>query len=408
MPGSRLAAIAFDDAQRMLSADVPFPTTTEIVPVFKCAGHILAERIGAQHDLPGADSSAMDGYAIRYEDFEPGKILPVQARCSACALPVPLSTGHATRVFTGAAMPAHADTVVMQEYVRESAAGIEIMTAPRAGQHVRMRGEDVRTGQLLLPAGTLLRPAQIALMSAQGIDRVSVFAKLRVGILTTGDEVVLPGNTRTAQQTFDSNGPMLAALVEGMGASVSRITHARDNEPQIQSALAQMLPHCDLIVSAGGTSSGERDLVRATIEALGATMSTWQVRMKPGKPLALATVAGKPFVGLPGNPAAAFAVFTLLITPLIRRMQGRTALFPPTPRFALDLDKNGHAYRDEFLRVVSVTDESGSTRLVPLAQQSPSALGSLAAASGLARIRPGGTVTRGDAVPYYDFQHWLA
>jgi molybdopterin molybdotransferase len=404
---TRPKVLSFDAAQQRLSADAPLPADVEFVPVSKCAGYVLAEQVSTVLDLPHGDSSAMDGYAIRHEDYAPGKTLEVQERCYAGDLPSPLCAGYATRLFTGTMMPAHADTVVMQEYVRERGSAIEIVAEPRQGQHVRKRGEDVRAGQPLLAAGTLVRPAQIALMSAQGIDRVPVFSKLRVGILTTGDELVSAGNARTPQQTFDSNGPMLASLIEGMGASVSRVVHVRDSEFEIRCALAQLLPHCDLIISAGGASVGERDLVRTTIESLGGTISVWQVRMKPGKPVALASVLGKPFVCLPGNPAAAFAVFTLLITPMIRRMQGRTAILPPVPQFALDIERKGHEYRDEFLRVRSIVDEEGRIRLVPFEQQSPAALSSLAQASGLARVRPGCSVKCGDLAPYYDFHHWL-
>ncbi|MEA3122944.1 MAG: molybdopterin molybdotransferase [Paraburkholderia sp.] len=401
-------ALTFDEAQRRLLANAPLPSSTERVPSCKCAGSVLAERVDATLDLPRADSSAMDGYALRHGDILEHKTLPVQDRCYAGDIPQPLRPGHAIRLFTGATMPAHADTVIMQEYVRESAGAIEILRVPRQGQHVRKQGEDVHAGQLLLPRGTLLRPAQIALMSSQGIDRVAVFTKLRVGILTTGDELVAPGSVGTQQQTFDSNGPMLAALVEGMGASVPCVLHARDNPVQIRSAIAQLLPQCDVIISAGGASVGERDLMQATLQSLGATISVWQVRMKPGKPLSIATIFDKPFVCLPGNPAAAFAVFMLLLTPMIRRMQGRMAILPPAPKIGFDAPRKGHEYRDEFLRVLNVVDDEGRMRLVPFEQQSPAALSSLAQASGFARVRPGCSLSPGDLAQYYDFQHWLA
>jgi molybdopterin molybdotransferase len=404
----RPKVLSFEDAQQAFIAAAPLPTAVELVPHSKSAGFVLAEPVSAVLDLPHSDSSAMDGYAIRHEDYASGKALSVQERCYAGGVPSPLAERSATRLFTGATIPAGADTVVMQEYVRERSGAIEVIAAPRRGQHVRKRGEDVRVGQLLMPAGALVGPAQIALMSAQGIDHVAVFSKVRVGILTTGDELVVPGRPRAPHQTFDSNASMLTALVEGMGARALRIVHARDGEIEIRRALAQLLPDCDLIISAGGVSGGERDLVRPAIESLGATMSVWQVRMKPGKPLALASVAGKPFVCLPGNPAAAFATFTLLVTPMIRRMQGKTAILPPVPQFALDAERKSHEYRDEFLRVRSIVDNEGRVRLTPFEQQSPAALGSLVAATGLARVRPGHEVNRGDAVRYYDFQHWLA
>ena len=261
--------------------------------------------------------------------------LPIQQRCYAGDVPEPLKPGHAIRLFTGSVIPDGADTVVMQEDTTEADNQVEISRPPKPGQHIRRRGEDTLAGAPLLAAGTQLEAAHVALLASQGLASVRVFGQLRVGILTTGDELVLPGQPRAAEQIYNSNGPMLAALARGMGALPVHVLHARDTEEDLLAAFKTLLADCDLVLSVGGVSVGERDLVKPALAALGGELSLWKVRMKPGKPVALAYIAGKPVVSLPGNPVSAYAVFAMLVTPLVRRMQGRETLFPPISQLPL-------------------------------------------------------------------------
>ena len=400
--------LEFDEAQSQLTAAAPAPSRTETVPLASAAGRVLAVSLTATVDLPSADNSAMDGYAIRFADYQPGAKLPIQQRSYAGDQPAPSIAGQATRLFTGSLIPTGADTVVMQEDTREADDTVEIMQAPRAGQHVRKLGEDVRSGTPLLPAGTLLQSAHIALLASQGLARIEVHPRLRVGILTTGDELAVPGQPRETSQVYNSNGPMLAALAQGLGAEVTQVLHARDNMADLQTALRELQASCDLIISVGGVSVGDRDLVKPAIETLGGELAMWKVRMKPGKPVAMARLDGTLMICLPGNPVSAYAVFAMLASPMIRRMQGRAQVYPPVLRAALRTDKTRQDSREEFLRVQYRPVANGSADLAPYGNQGSGVISSLPWADGLARLPAGVPVNDGDIVAYYDLKHWLA
>jgi molybdopterin molybdotransferase len=272
---------------------------------------------------------------------------------------------------------------------------------------VRKRGEDAHDGQLIVAQGTRLNAAHVGLLAMQGLDRVSVFRQLRVGILTTGDELVGVGNPKGRQQVFDSNGPMLSALAQGMGALVNCTLHVRDNLFETRSALAHLAARSDVVISAGGVSVGEKDFLYSALDSLGGTMELLGVRMKPGKPFSVGYIFGKPVICLPGNPGAAYAVFALMASPILRRMQGRSTLFPVTSIVSLQGGRRGSKDRDDFVRVANGFSPDRRQLLVPLEQQSPGTVSSLATASGLARIRPGSVLVDGDAIEYYDFNSWL-
>ncbi|WP_419340884.1 gephyrin-like molybdotransferase Glp [Achromobacter sp. PD1] len=398
----------FDQAQTLLANAAGPLQRSEEVSLADAADRVLAADLTATVDIPPADNSAMDGYALRVADWGAGVRLPIQQRCYAGEMPEPLKPGHAIRLFTGSLIPEGADTVVMQEDTAEADGQVEISRAPKPGQHIRRRGEDTMAGAPLLAAGTVLEAAHVALMASQGLARVRVVGQLRVGILTTGDELVLPGQPRAAEQIYNSNGPMLAALARGMGALPVHVLHARDTEADLQAAFKTLLADCDLVVSVGGVSVGERDLVKPALASLGGELALWKVRMKPGKPVALAQIDGKPVVGLPGNPVSAYAVFTLLVTPLMRRMQGRDTLFPPTSLLPLRTEHPRQDGREEFLRVQRRLAEDGSAELVPYGHQGSGVISSLPWATGLARLPADVQVQDKDRVAYYDLRHWLA
>ncbi|AHV94104.1 gephyrin-like molybdotransferase Glp [Bordetella holmesii] len=394
----------FDEAQAQLAKAADAITRREILPLASLAGRVLAQDIQAGLDLPPADNSAMDGYALRYADYEAGRALPVSQRIFAGDMPAVLPPGQAARLFTGSLMPPGADTVVMQEDTRETDGKVEILQPPRAGQHVRKRGEDTTAGQALLAAGTVLQASHIALLASQGLAQAEVYGRLRVGILTTGDELVFPGSPRQDQQIYNSNGAMLAALAEGMGAEATHVLHARDEQASLNAAFARLLQDCDLVLSVGGVSVGERDLVKPVLEAMGATLVLWKVRMKPGKPVALAHIQGKPLVCLPGNPVSAYAVFTVLVSPLVRRMQGRSTTHPRVDWIPLRTEHTRRDGREEFLRVQY--DAGQAPQLHPYAKQGSGVMSSLPWASGLARLPYDTDISDGTAVRYYDFRYW--
>jgi len=400
--------LEFDIAQARLAESAPLPQTTETCLLHEALGRVLAENLLATHDLPPADNSAMDGYAIRHADCQAGKPLPVQQRCFAGQAPEPLQPGKAIRLFTGSLIPQGADTVVMQEDCTESDGQVTIDTLPHRGSHVRKRGEDIAQGRTLLTSGTYLQASHITLLASQGVERVTVYSRLKIGILTTGDELVAPGKPLGPAQIYNSNGPMLAALATGMGAQVVHVLHALDTHESLREAFTRLIGDCDLILTVGGVSVGEKDLVKATIEQMGGGVDLWRVRMKPGKPVALAQAHGKPIVCLPGNPVSAYVVYTLLVSPMVRAMQGRAVKLPPISYAQLDADKAFNETREEFLRVRAAAQADGSMRLHPYAQQSSGVMSSLPWSTGLARIPADTLVGRGDIVAYYDYAHWQA
>lgn len=398
----------FDQAQTLLANAAGPLQRTEEASLLAAPGRVLAADLDATVDIPPADNSAMDGYALRLADWNPHVRLPVQQRCYAGDVPEPLKPGHAIRLFTGSLIPDGADVVVMQEDAIEADGQVQISREPQPGQHIRRRGEDTLAGAPLLRAGTLLQAAHVALLASQGLAAVPVYGQLRVGILTTGDELVLPGQPRATQQIYNSNGPMLAALVRGMGALPVHVLHARDTEADLLAAFTTLVADCDLVLSVGGVSVGERDLVKPALAALGGELSLWKVRMKPGKPVALAQIDGKPVVSLPGNPVSVYAVYAMLVSPLVRRMQGRADIFPPVSQLPLRTEQPRQDEREEFLRVQRRVSADGSGELVPYGHQGSGVISSLPWATGLARLPADVPVHDKDRVPYYDLRHWLA
>jgi len=398
----------FDTAQRQFAAAFAPPHAAVSIPVEQAAGHVLATPLSAVLDQPPADQSAMDGYAVRHADLEHGEPLRVAQRCYAGDAPSPLAPGTAARIFTGSLIPPGADTVVIQEHAREQDGGVTFDAPQRSGSHIRRRGEEVRAGDLLMPAGVRLGAMHVGVAAAQGCARIAVRPPLRVGILTTGDELVPCGEPRAPRQIYNSNAPMLAALVSGTGAGVTASEHAADTPAAVDQALREMAARCDLVVCVGGASVGDKDLLRPALTALGASFVVSGVRMKPGKPVALARFDERPVVLLPGNPGAAMIAFALFVAPLIRCLQGRDDCLPAVPSLPIDIDAEPDAQRERFVRVRRTIDATGAPVLDTLRQQGAGTLQSLLQASGLARLPTGRRIARGDAVPYYDFAHWLA
>uniref|UniRef100_UPI00334041C8 molybdopterin molybdotransferase MoeA n=1 Tax=Castellaniella defragrans TaxID=75697 RepID=UPI00334041C8 len=398
----------FDTAQATLAARAHTPATHTMLPLDALQGRVLAQDIVAKVDLPRADNSAMDGYALRCADFSPNTFLPVQAFQYAGYMPEALRPGQAIRLFTGSLIPEGADTVVMQENTEALDQGVRILHAPRPGDHIRRRGEDMRQGEVVLQRGTLVGPGQIAVLAAQGYATAPAYPRLRIGILTNGDELIPPGQPLGPAAVYNSNGPMLAALCRGMGADPVAVLHAPDQAGAIESALNELARTCDLILSVGGASVGDKDLVKPAVETLGGTLELWRVRMKPGKPVALASLGGRPLICLPGNPVSAFVVFTLLATPLIRGLQGRREILPPVWRGILRTDRTWSGGRDDFPRVRVEHRADALPTLSPYEQQSSGAVAGLAWTQALARIPANIETGDGATLDWYPLADWLA
>jgi molybdopterin molybdotransferase len=293
-------------------------------------------------NLPPHANSAVDGYAFAYADLVPGRetVLPVLGRAAAGhPLGRPSERGGAIRIFTGAPMPQGTDTVMMQEDCVAEDGRVRLKPGIKKGANRRHAGEDVAEGAVALAAGRRLSPADLGLTAALGYRELPVFRRLRVALLSTGDEVRDPGTALSSGMIYDANRFMLAALLGKLGCAVSDFGIRPDREAALADTLASASTGHDLIVTSGGVSTGEEDHVKPAIERLG-KLHFWRLAIKPGRPVALGQIAGVPLIGLPGNPVAALVTFVVLARPLILRLAGATASVPQL--FSV---RSGFAYR---------------------------------------------------------------
>ncbi|CAE6959335.1 gephyrin-like molybdotransferase Glp [Paraburkholderia domus] len=399
--------LVFDVAQQRVLSFGNSIVGAESIPIAECATRVLAEDVVAIRDYPAEDNSAMDGYACRFADVIRFGKLSVQQRCAAGTLPAPLVPGKATRVSTGSLIPEGADVVIIQEHAVEHQGVVRVSREVMSGQNIRRKGEDIKRGDALLDRGTLLCPADVGVLATQGISDVRVRKRLRVGILTSGDEVTQAGGSINRAQSFDVNTPMLKSLLLRLGAEITECIHVRDSIDDSTAALRKLHSTTDVIICAGGISVGERDYLKEALKSLHARLELCRVWMKPGKPVSRATLWDKPVVCLPGNPGAAFCVFLLLVSPLIRRLQGRTLVIPQVSKLPVRHSLQGSRGRDDFLRADLNLDGNSRPQVVPLTSQSPGAVSSLSRSSGLIRARPSRTYAEGELMEFYDFSHWL-
>lgn len=314
--------LAVDAAIEQLLAQAPPPPSTEVIALGQALGRVTAEEVFSPLDLPGWDNSAMDGYALRAFDVpEQGGYLMLAGRIAAGhSSDVPLQAGQTVRIFTGAPLPPGADSVVPQERCRVY--GQRIWCPPlRLGEHVRKRGEELQRGQRVLSAGRRLRAQEIGLLAAAGIGRVKVYRPLRVCLLSSGDELREPGQPLAPGQIYNSNRHLVAALLRGWGVEVHDYGVMADALAASRDALVLASSECDLLLTTGGVSVGEEDHLKQAIQALG-NVDFWRLAIQPGKPLAFGRVAGKPWIGLPGNPTAALVTALVVVRPFLLRAQG--------------------------------------------------------------------------------------
>lgn len=359
-----------------------FPIGVEVVSLEAAVGRVLAETVIAPADIPAADTSAMDGYAVSSRSFDGGapQELEVAGECRTGHVSPPLAGGSCARIFTGAEVPSGADAVVMQENVERVGQGVRFSSVPRPGENIRKRGEDLRAGARALEAGTRLSPFHLGLLAALDRAEVKVSRRPRVVIVATGDELRAPG-TPGAPGLPESNGYALAALAQLAGAEVKRKPITRDDQAAIERALAEAAAQADVVLTIGGVSVGDHDLVRPALAALGAESHFYKVRMKPGKPLALSRLGACWVLGLPGNPASAQVTFSLFGIPLLRALQGDIA---PTP--ALRRAKSTREIRQKAGRLGFFRARIQGAEVEPLANQSSGASTTMAWANCLVLV----------------------
>jgi molybdopterin molybdotransferase len=416
---SQLSNDCFDTDQEMLRLDEALALIesrmapvagSETVAIDGAAGRILAADVTARHDVPPHDNSAVDGYAVHHADLDPDgpTRLPVTGRIAAGhPLERPARQGEALRIFTGAVMPAGADTVLMQEDCTLDGGIVTIPPGIAPGDNRRLAGEDLRRGATVLHAGRRLRPEDLGLAAASGHAAVAVRVPLRVALFSTGDELRDPGPDLAPGAICDSNRHMLHGLLASLGCAVSDLGILADRAESVHEALAAAAPAHDLLITSGGVSVGEEDHVKGAIESLGG-LSFWRLAIKPGRPLALGHIddAGRtvPFVGLPGNPVAVAITFFRLARPLILRLAGASETAPRLWRVHTGFEMKKKAGRREFVRCRLEPGKDG----VPVARQAGAqgsgVLSSLSAADGLVELDEEMTyVAAGEAVDFLPF-----
>ena len=379
------------DMERLIGERIAPVAETERVALGRARGRVTAADVIASVDLPPFDNSAVDGYAVRHADLasDADTRLAIGGRLTAGArADIALQTGQAIRIFTGALMPAGADTVFMQEDVTVDGDSVVLPRGLAPGANRRLAGEDVPAGNVVLPAGTVLEPQHVALAAALGITALEVRRRLKVAIFSTGDEVVEPGAPRSAAAIYDANRYLLAALLERLGAAVTDLGILADAPDALADALQAAAGAHDLIVTSGGVSTGEADYVRAAVERIG-SLVFWRVAIKPGRPVAMGVIRGAAnegsaaFVGLPGNPVAVFVTFVRVVKPLLRRLSGaqpqELLALPVRAAFAYRKKKD----RREYVRVALRRAADGEIEAVKHPQDGAGILTSLTETDGL-------------------------
>jgi molybdopterin molybdotransferase len=410
--------MSVEQAQALIAERLPLPEGSETVPLAAARGRVLAADLVAPIALPPFFNAAVDGWAFRHEDLGFGveTRLDQAGRVAAGHVPArPVAAGEAVRVFTGAPMPYGADTCVMQEDVRIVGRSVLVPPGLKRGANARPAGEDVAKGATALPAGRRLGPAEIGLAAALGQAQLPVRPLPRVGVFSTGDELVEPGRKLGPAQTHDSNRFTLLALLGGLPCVASDLGIVPDHPVRTAAALAEAARDHDLLLTSGGVSTGEEDHVRAAIEASG-RLVFWRLAVKPGRPAAMGMLpkqgrdfgaGGTPVVGLPGNPVAAVVCFLHLARPLLLRLAG--AEDRPLPRHGAvaGFDYRKKAGRREYVRVM-LRDEDGVTRAQKFPREGAGLLSSLTETDGFAELPEDVTqVAPGDALRVLPFAGML-
>jgi molybdopterin molybdotransferase len=387
-----------DDALARILADVTPVEATESLPLARLRHRVLAEDAISTIDVPPTDNSSMDGYALRHADLEAGqREFAISQRVAAGAVGAMLAPGTAARIFTGAEVPPGADCVVMQENCSAADGAVTILQPVGQGENIRRRGQDIAAGSAVVTAGTSLGAAHAGLLAAVGMARATVFARLRVAILSTGDELVEPGETAGPGQIYNSNRYLLSGMLEDMGCEVIDGGLVPDTPAATRALLRRAAEQADVVITTGGVSVGDEDHVKGAVEELG-TLALWKLAIKPGKPLAYGRILGKPFFGLPGNPSSVFVTFHVVARPYLQRMKGIAGdVMAREVVVAADFERPRPDKRQEYLRA-RIVSGGDNARVALYPNQSSGMLTSVAWADCLVVVPPGTTVARGDPV----------
>ncbi|MFL0801926.1 MAG: molybdopterin molybdotransferase MoeA [Agarilytica sp.] len=391
--------IEVDEARQKIVESANTINTTEMIDINNCLGRVLAEDVLSSIDVPPADNSAMDGFVLNHDDVKTVPCtLKISQRIPAGASPAPLASHTAARIFTGAEIPKNGDAVVIQENCDYTTEEVTINKQPEPRNNIRPQGQDIQSGERVLSKGQKLLPQHIGLLAAIGKQQVPVFKRLRVSILSTGDELAEPGQALKPGQIYNSNQVMIETFLRALHCDVTVYPTTEDTLDGSISAFKKAAADSDLIISSGGVSVGEEDHIKDAVEALG-KLSLWKINLKPGKPLAFGHIENSKFLGLPGNPVSAFVTFLLFGIPLIKQLQGQT--YAPQKFFMLPIDFSIDTprQRPEYVRVK--IDNNTVSRFP---NQSSGVLSSICWADALALIPSQQTLAQGDLVKVFPLE----
>jgi len=376
----------------------------ETINLLQARNRVLAEDQIAEIDVPPWDNSAMDGYAISTTDLDKNNSLTVSQIIPAGKYPEPLQTGTAARIFTGAPIPPGANAVEMQENTQTENDRVRFLQKVKPGANIRLRGEDIAKNAVVIRAGAILQAQHLGLLASIGIAKVPVKKSLRVAVVSTGDELVEPGEKLNGGQIYNSNRYLLLGLLQQLGFETIDGGMIADDVALTKQRLLQLSEQTDVIISSGGVSVGEEDHVKAALEAIG-KLHLWKIAVKPGKPLAFGSINNTTFFGLPGNPVSAFVTFLVFVKPYLLKAQGATQLEPQLIEAIADFDwppvKQGKErkpiQREEYLRA-RLKEDGRTVEIYP--NQSSGALSSVVWANGLAIAPIGAVISRGDKIKF--------
>lgn len=389
--GNRASSVASDllpveEARARIIAALS-PTAAETVALAEAAGRVLARGVTARLTQPPADVSAMDGYAVRAADAAEGaRLTVIGAAPAGRPFAGTVGAGQAVRIFTGGFIPAGADAVLLQEDAEAADGQVLVKEAVRVGRHIRRRGLDFAEGAEVLPAGRRLTPRDIGLAAASNNPWLAVHRKPRIGILATGDEIALPGDPIPPGGIVSSNAHAIAALIRARGGDPVVLPIAPDDARAI-AGVAATAHAFDMLVTTGGASVGEHDLIQTALGTEGFELGFWKIAMRPGKPLIWGHLGRTPVLGLPGNPVSALVCGVLFLIPALDRMSGLPGAAPPMRRVLTGAPLAENDRRADYLRATVSFDKEGRMRVTPAAVQDSSMMGTLARADALV-MRP--------------------